>query len=184
MKNNIIIFPTDTVYGIGCPLFDLESTKRIFEIKKRPLNKPLAVLCYDLAQIEEICIVNEKAKALINKFLPGPVTFILEAKEEVKNKINLKTIGIRIPNSKIALNILKEKGPMSTTSVNDSGQKPLDEYEDIVLNYKELVAKIYPKEEMSSSISSTVIDLTTDEIKVLREGQITLKMIEDYLNSL
>ena len=76
----VIIFPTDTVYGIGTQIFDIEGIKRIYEIKNRPLDKPLACLCANLEQIESISYVTEDAKKLINKFLPGGLTLILESK--------------------------------------------------------------------------------------------------------
>lgn len=176
----VIIFPTDTVYGIGTPIFDIKGIEKIYDIKKRPKDKPLACLCANLNQIEKIAYVSSDAKKLINKFLPGALTIILNAKEEVINKIGYKTIGIRIPNSLLAIKILEENGPMLTTSVNDSGETPINEYQEIVLKYSNIVDKIYDRTEPSSNISSTVV-LVNDDIKILREGQITK---EDIINCL
>ncbi len=173
--SKVIIFPTDTVYGIGTPIFDVEGIKRIYDIKKRPKDKPLACLCADLAQIESIAYLNEKAIKLINEFLPGPLTLILKAKEEVVAKIGYKTIGVRIPNCEIALNILKENGPMLTTSVNESGNVPLNEYDDIKRDYNDLVDYIYNTNIHSSNVSSTVVLMNDDEFKILRLGEITLE---------
>jgi L-threonylcarbamoyladenylate synthase len=178
----VIIFPTDTVYGIGTKIFDIDGINKIYEIKKRPKDKPLACLCASLEQIKNIAVVTKEAEALINEFLPGALTVILESKPEVYNKIGYKTIGVRIPNCKIALDILKENGPMLTTSVNESGFKPINEYELIVKEYDNLVDKIYEANEPSSDLSSTVVLLTNNEVKVLREGQISLKMINECLN--
>ena len=80
----IIIFPTDTVYGIGCSVFDKTSIKKIYEIKHRPIDKPLAVLCANISQIDSIAYLNDKAKRLINKYLPGPLTIIIKAKDNIK----------------------------------------------------------------------------------------------------
>ena len=132
----VIIFPTDTVYGIGTKIFDIDGINKIYEIKKRPKDKPLACLCASIDQIKSIAILNEDAEKLINAFLPGPLTLILKSKEEVKNKIGYETIGVRIPNYKLALDILNENGPMLTTSVNDSGANPINEYDDIIIKYK------------------------------------------------
>jgi len=178
----VIIFPTDTVYGIGTKIFDIDGINKIYEIKKRPKDKPLACLCASLEQIKNIAVVTKEAEALINEFLPGALTVILESKPEVYNKIGYKTIGVRIPNCKIALDILKENGPMLTTSVNESGFKPINEYELIVKEYDNLVDKIYEANEPSSDLSSTVVLLANDDVKVLREGQISLKMINECLN--
>ena len=178
--SKVIIFPTDTVYGIGTPIFDTEGIDRIYEIKKRPRTKPLACLCANLEQIESIAFVDENAKKLINKFLPGALTLILNAKDEVKIKIGYNTIGVRIPNNQIALDILKENGPMLTTSVNESGLVPLNEYEDIKRQYNDLVDKIYDTNTTSSNISSTVV-LIDGEVKILREGQIKKEEIEKII---
>ena len=180
--NKVIIFPTDTVYGIGCDIFDLEGIKRIYKIKNRSEDKPLACLCADIKQIEEIAYLSEDAKKLINLFLPGPLTIILKSKPIVIDKIGYKTIGVRIPNNKIALDILKEHGPMLTTSVNESGDVPLNEYADIKTNYNHLVDYIYNTNTKSSNISSTVIDLTNDRLRILRIGEIPLSSIEKALN--
>ena len=180
--SKVIIFPTYTVYGIGTPIFDVDGINRIYEIKKRPKTKPLACLCANLEQINSIALLDDNAKKLINEFLPGPLTLILKTKDDVKIKIGYNTIGVRIPNNKIALDILKENGPMLTTSVNESGMVPLNEYDDIYRQYNDLVDKIYDTNTTSSNISSTVV-LIDDEIKILREGQITKEQIEKVLKS-
>lgn len=179
--SKVIIFPTDTVYGIGTPIFDLEGIEKIYNIKHRPKEKPLACLCANLEQIEEIAYVNDSAKVLINKFLPGALTLILKSKDEVYKKIGYKTIGVRIPNSKIALDILLENGPMLTTSVNESGMVPENEYDDIVRDFGRFVDKVYETNHKSSSIPSTVLLFDNDDFKILREGEIKEK---DILNAL
>ena len=180
--SKVIIFPTDTVYGIGTPIFDIEGISRIYEIKHRPKEKPLACLCADLKQIESIAYVPENAKKLINKFLPGALTVILKSKEEVIKRIGYKTIGVRIPNAKIALDILKENGPMLTTSVNESGMVPENEYDDIVKDFGSLVDKVYETDRKSSSIPSTVVLIGDDGlVKILRAGEVTEQEIEKCL---
>ena len=177
----VIIFPTDTVYGIGTKIFDIDGINKIYEIKKRPKDKPLACLCANLEQIKDIAYITPAAEKLINKFLPGALTLILKSKPDVYEKIGYKTIGVRIPNSKIALDILKENGPMLTTSVNESGFKPINEYDLIVKEYETKVDKIYKSNELSSNISSTVILIDNSDIKILREGQISKTMIDECL---
>lgn len=179
--NNVIIFPTDTVYGIGCSIYDKESQLEIYKIKHRDLNKPLAVLCASLEQIDKIAYLNDDAVKLINKFLPGPFTLILKAKEDIKKIMGIDTIGVRIPNHKLALSILSEIGPMTTTSVNESGEIPLNTYDEIYNVYKDKVKKIYQSNEPSSNLSSTVAKIIDDKIEILREGAITKEMIEDVL---
>ncbi|MCR5113204.1 MAG: threonylcarbamoyl-AMP synthase [Acholeplasmatales bacterium] len=180
--SKVIIFPTDTVYGLGTPIFDVEGIKRIYEIKHRPKDKPLACLCASLEQIESIAYVPENAKKLIKRFLPGALTIILNSKEEVIEKIGYKTIGVRIPNAKIALDILNENGPMLTTSVNESGMVPENEYDDILRDFGSLVDKVYETDRKSSSVPSTVLMINQDgSIKILRNGEITGQEIEECL---
>lgn len=176
--SKLIIFPTDTVYGIGCHIFDLKNIEKIYEIKKRSKDKPLACLCADLDQIKKIAYTDKRIERIINEFLPGPLTLILKSKEEVIRKIGYETIGVRIPNNKTALEILDNIGPMLTTSVNDSGEIPMNEYDDIVNRYSKVVDEIYPPCGHSSNLSSTVISCV-DGFKVLRVGAISLN---DILN--
>lgn len=179
--NNIIIFPTDTVYGIGCKINDKEAIEKIYQIKHRDRNKPLAVLCANLKQIETIAEVSVEARMLISTFLPGPLTLILKSKPSFKSETGLATIGVRIPNAKLALEILTIEGPMFVTSVNESGEESLDDYETIVKKYSDKVARIYPKNNVSSHLPSSVVDFTSEEIKVLRQGAITLEDIKQCL---
>ena len=183
MKNNyVIIFPTDTVYGIGASIYDVEGMDRIYKIKNRPMDKPLAVLCANLEQIKEICYVSDTAQKLINAFLPGPLTIILKSKDKVKETFKHDTIGVRIPNYKLAIQILEREGAFATTSVNESGKPSINDYKLIKEEYSNLVDEIYaPTGESTSSFASTVVDLTSDKPKILREGAITIQMIEDTL---
>ncbi len=178
--NNILIFPTDTVYGMGARIDDVSSLKEIFNIKNREQNKRLAVLCYDLKQIEEIAYVTEDAKKLINKFLPGGLSIILKTKEKYINEMIGDTIAVRIPNHETALEILKDS-PYATTSVNISTEPPINDYETIISLYKDKVNKIYPNNKKLEEISSTVINLTTKEFTIIREGKITLEQIKQVL---
>lgn len=180
--SKLIIFPTDTVYGIGCPIFDIKNIHKIYDVKHRSLEKPLACLCYNLTQIEDIAEVNERVEKIITAFMPGALTLILKAKPIVTAKIGYKTIGVRIPDSKLALELLKENGPMLTTSVNESGETPLSNYEEIVQAYGNLVDYIYPATQKFSNISSTVIDCTEDSLRLIREGTISLKQINEIWN--
>lgn len=182
-KEALIIFPTDTVYGIGCGIYDSKNIARIYEIKHRPKNKPLACLCADLKQIESIAFVGEVERKLIEKFLPGPLTIILKAKQPVQKVTGFETVGVRIPNSKTALSILREMGPMLTTSVNESEQTPLNDYHEIQAKYGKLVDRVYDSNEKSSNLSSTVITFQNGDIKILREGEITKQQIEEVINS-
>ena len=182
MAGRVIIFPTDTVYGIGTQIKDLEGIEKIYQIKHRPKDKPLACLCANLEQIESIAYVTDDARALIKEFLPGGLTLILKTKEEIQNVIGYPTIGVRIPNHETAIKILEENGPMLTTSVNESGCVPLNEYDEIYKEYHTLVDKIYTNDRDSLNLASTVVLLTTDNAKILRVGPIKEQDILKVLN--
>ena len=184
MAGRVIIFPTDTVYGIGCKIRDLDGIERIYNIKHRPKEKPLACLCASLEQIKEIAEVDKVSEALIHKFLPGGFTVILKSKREIHNLIGYPTIGVRIPNHKIALDILKENGPMLTTSVNESGAVPLNEYDEIVKEYEGMVDKIYDTNTESMNKPSTVVLITDGCVKILREGPVSKEEIEHFLKEI
>ena len=182
IQNRVIIFPTDTVYGIGASIYDKEGMDRIYAIKKRSYDKPLAVLCANLEQIDGICYLTDDAKKLIKAFLPGPLTLILKSKEVIMPSFNRPTVGVRIPNYDTALEILLNDGPMATTSVNESGQPSINNYSTIKDEYDDLVDAIYPPSgAKTSSLPSTVVDITGNEPRVLRVGAITLDMIMDCL---
>ncbi|MDC9031792.1 L-threonylcarbamoyladenylate synthase [Columbia Basin potato purple top phytoplasma] len=183
LKHKIIIFPTDTVYGLGCSIYDKESLKTIYNIKQRDFNKPISILCSSLEQIEEIAIIDEKIKKLISYFWPGPLTIIVFSKKKYFDRTNEKKIGIRIPNHPLALEILKIKGPLKTTSVNKSGEPPLNNYLEIIKQFKHKVDYIYPNNPIPTiNLSSTVIDATLFNLTLVREGCISFAKINKIIN--
>lgn len=177
--NELIVFPTDTVYGLGAKVYDSLGQERIMELKNRDCSKRFAVLCANLEQIEDIAIVSSDAKKIINKFLPGGLTLILEAKnKDIHNYAIDNTVAVRIPKHPIAIKLLLENGPLATTSVNLSGEKPLNDYETINAKFKGLVDYIF-NDELNikySNVPSTIIDMTNG-LKVIREGEIKLEEI-------
>lgn len=175
--SKLLIFPTDTVYGIGTSVFDKENISKIYEIKKRPKDKPLAVLCANIEQIESICYLNNLSRLLIKEYMPGALTIIVKAKPNIEESMNLKMVGVRIPNSKIAINILNENGPMATTSVNDSGEAPINDFKVLKEKYGTLVDEVYENDSKLSEIASTVIMIEEYDVKLIREGQIKFEHI-------
>ena len=177
--NELIVFPTDTVYGLGAKVLDNLGQERIMELKNRACSKRFAVLCANLEQIESIAIVNDDAKKIINKFLPGGLTLILEAKnKDIHNYAIDNTVAVRIPKHPIAIKLLLENGPLATTSVNLSGEKPLNDYDTINSKFKGLVDYIF-SDELNikySNVPSTILDMTNG-LKVIREGEIKLEEI-------
>jgi tRNA threonylcarbamoyl adenosine modification protein (Sua5/YciO/YrdC/YwlC family) len=121
----VIVYPTDTVYGIGCDLFSKKGIERIYDIKKRSKNQPFSFVCADLSDISKYATVSNYAYKAMKRLLPGPYTFILDASRLVP-KILLpkrKTVGIRVPDNKICLSIVKELGRpiLSTSATTEQG---------------------------------------------------------------
>ena len=184
LKNDgVISVPTDTVYGVCARISSIEAYNKLMQVKERPTEKLFPIMCADEEQIKSIAIVDEKAEKLIRAFMPGPITLLLPSKNDLPNWVTHggSTVGIRMPSNEIGLALLKivEK-PLLVPSANRSGEKP-------ALNSKE-VADIFDKEvdfiisgEANLDKPSTIIDLTGKEIKVVREGPITLEQINDVL---
>lgn len=173
LLGKVFVFPTDTVYGIGAIFDDSAAINKIYDIKERTKGKPLAILISDFKQVENIVEVNnDLTQELINKYWPGPLTLIFKKKENFLYPYN--TIGFRIPNSKVALKILNYLGPLATTSVNYSGEEPINDINEIEKIFKGKIDYIIIDQETFSKTSSTVLDVTSNEIKVLRQGTIKL----------
>lgn len=177
IKNKIIAFPTDTVFGVGALIDDLEAIDKIYELKHRDYSKPLAILASSIDDIiPYVKEVTEDIKEIMNKYWPGALTIIFNKNENVSDKITagFKTIAFRIPNCKISLDILKQTGPLATTSVNISGNTPLNDYQEINKYFGDNIDFIVSENVSSSNISSTIIDVTSNEIKIIRQGQIKI----------
>ncbi len=175
-EGGIIIYPTDTVYGLGCDLFNNKAIERITKIKGIKIEKAnFSFICYDLSHLSDYTRhLSNNVFKLMKHYLPGPYTFILEANSRVPKlfRYKKKTIGIRIPANNIVREIVKELGnPLLTTSIHDE-DKLLDYITDPVLiyeNYKKLVDAVIDGG-YSNNKPSTVIDCTKEYPEIIRQG--------------
>lgn len=178
LKGKIIAFPTDTVYGIGALIDDEEAIKKIYSLKERNSNKPLAVLAASIDDIlPYVKEIRPDVKILMERYWPGALTIIFEKSSKAPSVLTcgLDTIGFRIPNDETALEILRKVGPIATTSINISGYQPLNDYHEIEKEFGDRIDFLYEKNVISSNVSSTVIDCTKKDIKILRQGEIKIK---------
>lgn len=173
LKNGgVIIYPTDTVYGFGCDIFNKEALERIYFIKQDAGTKLFSFICPDLKDIAKYAKVSDYAYKTMKKLLPGPYTFVLPAAREVPKKLWTKrrTVGIRIPNNNIALTLAKELGnPIVSTSVTTRKGDLLYDPEEIktIFNWHvDLMLSCGALEGKPSSI----IDLSGEEPEIIREG--------------
>ncbi len=180
-SGGVIVYPTDTTYGIGCDLNNKAAIERVLAIKKMPRNKLLSIVCSDIRDVSQYAYLTNNAYKIMKRLLPGPYTFVLQATKLVP-KIMLtrqKTIGIRVPDNNIALSIVKELGhPIISTSVRlpNSDHILTEPYEveerlghlvDIIIDAGIILP--YP---------STIIDLTSDVPQIIREGKGVEKVLE------
>ena len=175
----VIAYPTDTNYGIGCDIFNKKGIEKIYQKKKREKNKPMSFICADLSDISHYAIVSNYAYRIMKRCLPGPFTFILEASSKTPKKImsKRKTVGIRIPDHKICLAIVKELGhPLITTSANISTEEELNNPDDIEDKLGSSLDLIIDEGPLISE-PSTIVDLTGDSPTILREGKGEIKKI-------
>lgn len=189
-KGEIIIYPTDTVYGVGGVLKE-DTLKRIYEAKTRSFSSPLIALVSSLEKVDEIAIISdenrEKIEKLINKFWPGGLTIILKKKDKVPAIMvsNGDTVGVRMPNLKKALEIIESAGGiLATTSANISGEATPSSFNELSPIFKERVDIIVDGGKCPIGTASTIIDMSKSEIKILREGSISKKEIENIIGKI
>ena len=174
----IIIFPTDTVYGIGCDPYNKNSVSLLYKIKKREKTKPFPILGYSKKELEKIAEFTPLATKIAEKFWPGPITMILDVKDpDIQKSLGLgKKIAVRVPDNICALSLLKECKVLVGTSANISDETSLidpNECEAKISNYDLLIdgGVIISKGE------STIIEIDGDKAKIVREGSISEKEI-------
>lgn len=177
IDGGVVIFPTDTVYGVAANSLDETAIKKLFDLKERNDNKPICVLTSSVDKIKKIAYVRDEEQKIIDKYMPGALTIILDKKEIVSDVLTsgLKTVGVRIPNNEIALRILdKLEYPLATTSANISGMEAAVKKEDLVKEFDGKVDIIIDGGITDLKVSSTIVKVDNDEIKVLRQGTIKI----------
>lgn len=179
-NDGVIIFPTDTVYGIACNCFSEKAIKKVFDIKRRPENKPINVLSNSLDKIKLVSRnINEKEEFLINKYMPGALTIILDKNEKVSDILTagLDTIGVRIPKNNISLRILENVSyPLATTSANISGDSAGIKITDFLKEFDGVVDAIIDGGETDLKVASTIVRVESDnKLKIIREGTLKIK---------
>jgi tRNA threonylcarbamoyl adenosine modification protein (Sua5/YciO/YrdC/YwlC family) len=172
-RGGIIAYPTDTVYGIGCDLFNKKSIERVYQIKRIPKYKQLSFICSDLKEISRYAQVGNFAYRMMKRLLPGPYTFILAATRVVPKMMLTKrrTVGIRVPDNEIVLSIVRELGnPIISTSASLYKDEILSEPDEIEKNFGPSLDLIIDGGPLVSELSS-VVDLSGEPPIVIREGK-------------
>ena len=183
-SGKIFIYPTDTIYGIGGNPFDEKVVTRISDIKGRNEKKQFIWLLSDFESLMNYAdIIYETHFDFLQKVWPAPVTVILNLNERAKAITNQDTVAVRIPQNEFCLKLLKEiSRPLISTSVNRSGENPLNRIDQIVNNYLQEVDAIFFITESTEHKSSTIIDLTSKQPKLVREGSIKFVELLKYFS--
>jgi tRNA threonylcarbamoyl adenosine modification protein (Sua5/YciO/YrdC/YwlC family) len=172
-QGGIIIYPTDTVYGMGCDLFNKRAIERIYDIKQRSRKQPFSFICADLKDISNYALVSNYAYKIMRRMLPGPYTFILESSRIVP-KILLpkrKAVGIRVPDDRICLTLVKELGhPIISTSVTTRQNEVLSDPIDMEQEFKHCVDMVIDGGVLVPEQSS-VVSFLNDTPEVIRTGK-------------
>ena len=179
LNGKIIICGTDTLYGISANALDEKAVKKVYEIKKRDFSKPLSICVRDKGDIEKYAYVNDLAKKIIDKFLPGALTIILKKKPIIPDVVAKDYIGIRIPDE----DIIRELSvvPLTTTSANISGKESPTSIDEIDREVLEKVDYVVDIGKCKHSKPSTIVKIEDDKIIPIREGVIPISEIIEAL---
>lgn len=177
-QGGIIVYPTDTVYGIGCNPYNKTSVKKIYEIKSRNISKSLPILTHSIDAAEKIVQFDKISRRIVEKFWPGPLTLILKVTDEkIKESLGLEnTVAIRVPNHKCTLELLKKCDYLVGTSANVSGNVSFRNPEECIQNVKDYDIFV-DGGLIQSQGESTIIEIVNEEINIIREGSLTKEEI-------
>ncbi|MEX1052601.1 MAG: L-threonylcarbamoyladenylate synthase [Patescibacteria group bacterium] len=183
-KGGLVVFPSDTVYGLLVDATNEKAVQKLIEFKQRPKGKPISVFVTNIQMIDALCKVDSRRRNILKNILPGPFTIVLDYKKtksvfKISNQLlsEIKTLGVRYPDFEfIQLLVSKFKKPITATSANLSGSKPVYSiqslFKQISIKKKELLDLVIDIGKLPYNKPSTVIDLTTDKIRQLREGDV------------
>ena len=172
-NHKVVAFPTETVFGVGVKFNDIEALDALMEAKNRDYSKAITLMVYDKNDIEKYAYVNDSAKKIIDHFMPGMITLVLNKKECVDPMMTngKDTIGIRIPDCQYVLELLKRAGPMLVTSANLSNHVNTTTTSQVLEQLGGRIELVVDGKTFDN-IASSVIDVTSEDIKILRECKI------------
>ena len=171
LDGGVIAYPTDTVYGLGCDLFEKKALDRLYQIKGMPRSQQLAFVCRDIGEVTNYAVVNDREYRILRTFLPGPYCFILHATREVPRIVQTprKHVGVRIPNHAVALALVRELGhPIISTTAARSGEEPHVDAKELDVAFPGL--DLVLDGGAGGLLPTTVVDLTESRPIVVREG--------------
>ena len=181
-----IVLPTETVYGLFAQALNEEAVERVYELKRRPRDKALNL---NVASLEEIYAFSKNQPTYLDQlyqaFLPGPLTIILQANDQVPTWINsgMDTVGFRIPKHSVTLDLIRKYGPLIGPSANLSGKVSGTSFQQIVMDFQEQVSGVEDDAALTGQ-DSTILDLSGEKARILRQGAITREDILAQVNGI
>src|ERR1044071_4596481 len=182
----LVAFPTDTVYGVGALAFDAKAVASIYLAKDRPVEKAIPVLIGDPADLEKIGTdIPDSARKLAARFWPGPLTILVPKRMDLPESVSATdTVGARVPDHEVARALLRAAGPMAVTSANISGRPSPVTAQEVHEQLKDRIDLIIDGGKTPGGVPSTLVDCTSAELKVLREGPLHLEELLSALHGL
>ncbi len=178
-EGRAIAYPTETVYGLGVDATNREAVRRLFQIKKREVGKPVSVALANVESAKRFAVFNENAEALATRFLPGPLTLVLKAISPIPMITSDNKIGIRVPSNSFSQELLPRFGkPITATSANISGQESVTRAADLDRSLLDLLEIVVDSNESRYGQGSTVVDASGEAPVILREGAISRTALE------
>jgi len=180
----LVVYPTDTVYGLGCDPLNVKAVQRVFRVKG-DRKKPLPILASSVADLEKIAGLSDRARKIAAKFWPGPLTIIVPKKSALPSVVTcgLGSVGVRVPKHDVAVQLIRLSGGLLVgTSANKMGEKPPRTASEAAEQLGEEVDVILDGGPTPLGVSSTVIDLIAEEPKILREGPVSFEDISEALS--
>ena len=184
-RGGLVAFPTDTVYGVGALAFDGRAVESIYAAKDRPIEKAIPVLIGDADDMEKVGLdIPEVAYRLASRFWAGPLTLVIPKTPTLPESVSATdTVGVRVPDHEVARALLRVAGPMAVTSANISGQPSPSTAAEVFAQLGGRLSLILDGGTTPGGVPSTVVDCTSQELKILREGPITREDIQSKLSS-
>jgi L-threonylcarbamoyladenylate synthase len=182
-RGGLVVYPTETVYGLGCDPLNVQAVKRILEVKGNR-NKPLPVLAASIVDAEKIAFVSPNGKKLAAKFWPGPLTMVFPKKSALQDVVTfgLDSVGLRIPANDVVLELISLcEGLLVGSSANRTGEEPPRSVQEMSDELKGMVDVVLDGGPTVQGMPSTVVDLSLERPRILREGPISLEAILDAL---
>lgn len=187
-KTEVIAFPTETVYGLGCLSNSEIAFNNLVKVKNRVPNKPFTMMISNVDMIKNYCELNELCLKIVKKFMPGSITLLVKRKNNIPHYLYLESdyIGFRIPKNKDLIDLIEFIGePLLVPSANKSNEKPCLKAQEVYDVFKNEISLIIKKDDdLIDDVPSTILQIDGNDIKLIREGKLKLEEIKKELNLL